>query len=54
MPRGFQAFTPNPTWDYFGARAGPPGKGYHSFDIGRSWYGIVLNDNPSLGGPPPA
>jgi acid phosphatase type 7 len=41
-------------WDYFGARAGPPGRGYYSFDIGRLWHVIVLNDNASLGGPPPA
>jgi hypothetical protein len=29
---------------YFGDRAGPSGKGYHSFDLG-SWHVIVLNDN---------
>ena len=34
----------NPTWDYFGERAGPRGKGYYSFDLGE-WHIIVLNDN---------
>ena len=34
----------NPTWDYFGKRAGPRGKGYYSFDLGE-WHVIVLNDN---------
>jgi hypothetical protein len=42
---------PNPTWDYFGERAGPRGKGYYSFDLGAYWHVIVLNDNASLGGP---
>ncbi len=34
----------NGTWDYFGDRAGPRGKGYYSFDLG-DWHIIVLNDN---------
>jgi hypothetical protein len=29
-------------FDYFGARAGEPGKGYYSFDLG-SWHLIALN-----------
>jgi hypothetical protein len=29
-------------YEYFGARAGPPGRGYYSFDIGR-WHFISLN-----------
>jgi hypothetical protein len=36
----------DPTWDYFGDRAGPRGKGYYSFDHGE-WKVIVLNDNTS-------
>jgi PKD repeat protein len=35
------------TWDYFGDRAGPRGKGYYSFDLG-DWHIIVLNDNKSF------
>ena len=31
---------------YFGAAAGPPGKGYYSFDLG-SWHLIALNGNCS-------
>ncbi len=42
---------PNPSWDYFGARAGPRGKGYYSFDLGDYWHVIVLNDNWGDGGP---
>jgi hypothetical protein len=35
---------------YFGARAGPPGRGYYSFDIG-TWHLIALNSNCSkIGG----
>jgi hypothetical protein len=37
----------NPTWDYFGDRAGPRGKGYYSLNIG-DWHIIVLNDNNSF------
>ena len=36
----------DPTWNYFGDRAGPRGKGYYSIDVGE-WHIIVLNDNPS-------
>lgn len=31
-------------FDYFGARAGDPTKGYYSYDVG-SWHFIVLNSN---------
>jgi hypothetical protein len=34
------------TLSYFGERAGPPGKGYYSFDIG-TWHVVVLNSNGS-------
>jgi hypothetical protein len=39
--------TADPTWDYFGERAGPRGKGYYSVDLG-NWHIIVLNDNRSF------
>lgn len=42
---------PNPSWDYFGDRAGPRGKGYFSFDLGDYWHVIILNDNWGHGGP---
>ena len=31
-------------FDYFGSRAGEPGKGYYSYDLG-DWHIIVLNSN---------
>lgn len=34
-----------PYWDYFGAAAGPRGKGWYSYDIGSSWHVVVLNAN---------
>jgi hypothetical protein len=42
---------PNPSWDYFGDRAGPRGQGYFSFDLGDYWHIIILNDNWGDGGP---
>jgi hypothetical protein len=39
---------PNPTWDYFGDRAGPRGLGYYSYDLG-AWHVIMLNDNIPFG-----
>lgn len=36
---------PTPTFDYYGDRVGPRGKGYYSFEMGPSWHVIVLNDN---------
>ena len=37
-------------YEYFGARAGPPGLGYYSFDLGRSWHVLSLNSNDSSAG----
>jgi len=34
-------------FDYFGARAGDPAKGYYSFDIGQ-WHIVSLNSNREL------
>lgn len=35
---------------YWGSRAGPPGKGYYSFDLG-AWHILALNSNcPAVGG----
>ena len=31
-------------FEYFGSRAGEPGKGYYSYDLG-TWHVIVLNSN---------
>jgi hypothetical protein len=39
---------PNPTWDYFGSRAGPRGLGYYSYDLG-AWHIVMLNDNIAFG-----
>jgi len=39
-------------FQYWGAQAGPPGKGYYSYDLG-SWHIVVLNTNctsPGVGG----
>jgi acid phosphatase type 7 len=33
-----------PYFDYFGAAAGPRGKGYYSYELGR-WHVVVLNSN---------
>jgi hypothetical protein len=33
-----------PYFKYFGANAGPPGRGYYSYDIGR-WHIVSLNSN---------
>ena len=33
-----------PYFDYFGARAGRPGRGYYAYDRGR-WHIVVLNSN---------
>jgi PKD repeat protein len=38
--------TADPSFDYFGDRIGPRGKGYYSLNIG-DWHVIVLNDNAS-------
>ena len=36
--------TADPSFDYFGDRAGPRGKGYYSLDLA-AWHIVVLNDN---------
>jgi hypothetical protein len=33
-----------PHFEYWGERAGPPGKGYYSYDLG-DWHIVVLNSN---------
>jgi hypothetical protein len=33
-----------PHYEYWGERAGPPGKGYYSYDLG-DWHIVVLNSN---------
>lgn len=35
-------------YDYFGARAGEPGKGYYSFDVG-AWHIVALNSEIETG-----
>lgn len=45
--REYDTGNANATWDYYGDRAGPRGKGYYSVDIG-DWHIIVLNDNKSF------
>ena len=32
-------------YDYFGAKAGPYGLGYYSYDLGNSWHVLSLNSN---------
>lgn len=32
-----------PYYDYFGAAAGPRGKGYYSYDVPNGWHVVVLN-----------
>jgi PKD repeat protein len=39
--------TADGSFDYYGDRAGPRGKGYHSFDVG-DWHIVVLNDNKAF------
>ena len=39
-----------PYYRYFGSRAGPPGKGYYSYDIG-DWHVIVLNSEIAVESP---
>src|ERR1700686_4522121 len=41
-----------PYFQYWGEQAGPPGKGYYSYELG-AWHVVVLNTNcqaPRLGG----
>ena len=46
IPGNHEYLTPDASgyFDYFGARAGPRGLGYYSFDLG-SWHLIALNSN---------
>lgn len=37
-----------PYFDYFGANAGPPGRGYYSVDLG-AWHIVSLNSNIAAG-----
>ncbi|HEU4641454.1 MAG TPA: filamin/ABP280 repeat domain-containing protein [Gemmatimonadaceae bacterium] len=39
--------TADPTWDYFGTRAGPRGLGYYSIDLG-DWHVVFLNSNQTF------
>jgi hypothetical protein len=45
-PGNHEYVTPNGAgyFEYFGARAGEPGKGYYSYDLG-AWHLIALNTN---------
>lgn len=39
-----------PYYDYFGPAAGPPGRGYYSYELGPDWHGVVLNTNCAAAG----
>jgi PKD repeat protein len=43
----YQSGSADGAFNYFGARAGPRGQGYYSFDLG-AWHIIVLNSNVSF------
>jgi acid phosphatase type 7 len=38
-----------PYYSYFGANAGPAGRGYYSYNLGSSWHIISLNSNVAAG-----
>jgi acid phosphatase type 7 len=38
-----------PYYSYFGANAGPAGRGYYSYNLGPSWHIISLNSNVAAG-----
>lgn len=41
----------DPYYDYFGAAAGPHGRGYYSYELNPDWHAVVLNTNcGALGG----
>jgi chitodextrinase len=40
----YQTLGATPYYDYFGAAAGDPAKGYYSYDIG-AWHVVVVNSN---------
>ena len=42
-PPCIYAYWAGPYYCYFGAAAGPPGKGYYSYDLANNWHVIVLN-----------
>ena len=46
-PGNHEAAASSGYFDYFGAAAGEPGKGYYSYDLG-SWHVISLNSNCSV------
>jgi acid phosphatase type 7 len=45
-PGNHEYYSPNgaPYYAYFGAKAGAPGKGYYSYDLG-AWHIVALNSN---------
>lgn len=45
----FQVERGAPYYRYFGSRAGPPGKGYYSYDLG-DWHVVVLNSELAIEG----
>jgi len=47
----YQADRGDPTYQYFGDRIGPAGKGYYSYDVG-DWHVIVLNSELAIEGTP--
>jgi hypothetical protein len=47
----YQAERGAPYYRYFGSKAGPPGKGYYSYDIG-DWHVAVLNSDLAVAGSP--
>ena len=42
----FDQASATPTFNFFGSRAGSPGQGWYSFDLG-TWHVVVLNSNCS-------
>ena len=50
VPGNHEYHTANggPYYDYFGAAAGPRGKGYYSYDIG-AWHVVALNSEAKTG-----
>lgn len=40
----YESGSPDGYFDYFGTAAGPPGKGYYSYDLG-AWHLVALNSN---------
>src|ERR671910_2649269 len=42
--RDYETSGAEPYFDYFGWRAGKPGRGYYSYDLG-SWHIVALNSN---------